>query len=582
MGVRACTCCNSGGIQASSKISADAPIFNRNKRILQYSANDNIEDVYELDKSVMGVIARSASGAVLKARHKKEQTQVAVKQLMKNSFKGEWWAGEVETLKKIDHPYICRIYEIWEDATYVYLVMEHCQGGDLTSLCQRQSKHMTEATVSILVRQMVGALEHFHSCGTSEKPFVHTDIRLENWLFAEPLVQWTSAAEMCLKMIDFGLAHRHALVKGRHHQGVGEDNEGLVQKRVGVRDARSAFCKAPEQITDKKSKTLHPGMDIWALGVITFFLLAGKAPFPREPGNLNCERVMRAEFKFEPESAWKAVSSDAKDFIKKCLQVDPAARPTAHELQSSKWMISAKSSFDNELAQRQQRREQEGASNGGTSARGRKSQGGSSARGKASPRGRKNADSACHDAPLPSSDDIVKAFNRMQQLNNLEKCAITAAAHRLPAGKIDHLRQAFEKMDKNGDGVLSAHELYQGLKESGVEESKLLELLKDIDSDGSGFIEYTEFIAAAWDFQRNLQSSIVWGVFKLFDTDGSGAVSKKEIKQLLCTNRNQRDSLQEAFPDTLEEAIDELDKDGNGQIDFEEFKILLNQGKRKR
>jgi len=338
MGGQCCTC-KSGSILANSKIATGDSIFDRDKRILQYGSDNSlrIEDVYNLDNTAAGIIARSASGSVLKARHKKENTLVAVKQLLKNSFKGEWWAEELTLLKKLDHPYICRIYEMWEDSKHVYLVMEYCQGGDLTSLAQKHARHVTEANTAILVHQMAGAVDHFHNVGTSSRPFVHTDIRLENWLFAEPLVQSTSAAEMCLKMIDFGLASRHALLLGKHQKD-GDTSARLAQKKIGVRDTRSAFCKAPEQITDKQVERLHPGMDIWAIGIISFFLLGGKSPFPRTAGNLNGEKVMKADYKFEPESNWKAVSSNAKDFIRKCLQVDPNARPSATELLASSWM----------------------------------------------------------------------------------------------------------------------------------------------------------------------------------------------------------------------------------------------------
>lgn len=558
MGAQACSCCQSSTILSSSKIDAGHPALGREKRILQFGAQDSIEDVYSLDTSHSGTIARSAAGSVFKARHKLDKTLVAVKQLAKKSFKGDWWVEEVELLKKLDHPHICNIHELWEDSQHVYLVMELCQGGDLTSLCQKHVTHLSEATAAILARQMVGAVDHFHSCGTKSRPFVHTDIRLENWLFSKPMVQSTSAADMCLKMIDFGLAFRHALVKGRHHKhhnSSGDEPEKLVQKRMDVKESRSAFCRAPEQITDKQYERLHPGMDVWALGVISFFLLAGKSPFPRVQGNLNCERVIKGEFAFEPESTWKAVSSSAKDFVAKCLQVDPAVRPSAIELLNTPWMLEAKKCFDKQL--------QKPLPSPVHSARG---VGGAS--------GGPNLDK-----PLPSATDLVKAFTHMQTLNQLEKVAIIAAAHRLPGGKIDHLRQTFEKMDKNGDGVLSALELYEGLKESGVEEKQLLEILKDVDSDGSGTIEYTEFIAAAWDFQRTLQHGIVWSVFKIFDADGSGTVSKKEILQLLGSNESSRDSLKEQFPDTLQDAVDALDKDKDGTIDFEEFKTLLNQGK---
>jgi calcium-dependent protein kinase len=547
----------------------------RENRVLRVCAHEDqqIAEQYEIETGKHGIVASSAAGSIHRAKHKKTGLPYAVKQLFKKSFKGNWWGEEIENIMRLDHPHICRIFETWEDSENVYLVMELCSGGDLTSLAHRNSKKMNEATIAVLVRQMVSAVEHFHRCGSGNRPLVHTDIRLENWLFVEPLLQHTHVEDMSLKMIDYGLAMRHALMKGRHHANEKVD-ERLAKRRLTARDIRSAFCKAPEQIQEQLSDHLHPAMDTWALGVIAYFLLSGVAPFSRSVGNMNCERLKKAEYKFEPEKVWKVVTQEAKDFIRSCLQLDPAARPSATELlEKSSWMHTAKDVFDRELQKRQ------------GSSRNNRTEGGEASALQASARqGNGNKQLSILDQPLPSAENVVQAFAKMNKLNQLEKAAVTAAAHRLPAFKLAGLRQAFEKMDKNGDGVLTAHELYAGLKDSGVEEEALLEMLKDVDSDGSGAIEYTEFIASVYDFQRNFQDNVVWSIFKLFDQDASGHMTKQELKGLINTDPHHRNSLQEQFPDTLESAIDKLDQDGDGEISFEEFKGLLrpaDKGERK-
>merc|ERR1712232_750141 len=167
--------------------------------------------------------------------------------------------------------------------------------------------------------------------------------------------------------------------------------------------------------------------------------------------------------------------------------------------------------------------------------------------------------------------------------STLEKAAMTAAAHRLPEAKIGHLRQVFERLDTNGDGILSAHELQQGLRSSGIETEPLLLVLKELDTDGSGSIEYTEFVAAMYEFQRNMQDAAVWNVFRIFDEDGSGKVTKSEILKLLQPEGELKTSLETSFPDAqLRELLDDLDKDGDGEIDIEEFKKLLKQNQSKR
>merc|ERR1712226_1027594 len=194
-----------------------------------------------------------------------------------------------------------------------------------------------------------------------------------------------------------------------------------------------------------------------------------------------------------------AIGTDAQVFIKECMKADRTARPQAIDLLNhSSWLAFGKSTLD-----------QAYDGSGGASSR--------------------PARKSILDAPLPDAEAVLSKFECMNKLSILEKAAMTAAAHRLPTNKISHLRQAFEKMDRNGDGVLSAHELYIGLSSTDVSSEQLMEILSWVNSDGSNDIEYTEFIAATYQFQKNIQESAVWSVFRIFDQDGSGKICKSEI-----------------------------------------------------
>ena len=65
------------------------------------------------------------------------------------------------------------------------------------------------------------------------------------------------------------------------------------------------------------------------MGVITYFLLAGYTPFDRESQQQEMEAIIAGNYKFEPEEYWQSVSPTAKDFVRTCLTIDPAKRPTA-------------------------------------------------------------------------------------------------------------------------------------------------------------------------------------------------------------------------------------------------------------
>ena len=87
----------------------------------------------------------------------------------------------------------------------------------------------------------------------------------------------------------------------------------------------------------KKSGHGKP-VDIWALGVITYFLLCGYTPFDRDSSVEEMQAIMAGDYNFEPPEYWEDVSDKAKDFIRGCLTVDPAQRLTAKQCVNHPWL----------------------------------------------------------------------------------------------------------------------------------------------------------------------------------------------------------------------------------------------------
>jgi len=78
--------------------------------------------------------------------------------------------------------------------------------------------------------------------------------------------------------------------------------------------------------------------DIWAIGVITYFLLCGYTPFDRDSNLEEMQAILAADYSFTPVEYWRNVSDPARDFIKRCLTVDPRARMTAHQALQHPWI----------------------------------------------------------------------------------------------------------------------------------------------------------------------------------------------------------------------------------------------------
>ena len=116
--------------------------------------------------------------------------------------------------------------------------------------------------------------------------------------------------------------------------------------------------------------------------------------------------------------------------------------------------------------------------------------------------------------------------------SKIQQAALTAIAVQSSPDDIKDLKETFMALDKNGDGSLTFEELKSGLGHKENAET-LIELLKGADTDNSGSIEYTEFIAATMDAQVYLRDDYMRTAFDMFDKDGSGKIDKAELVGIL-------------------------------------------------
>lgn len=272
-----------------------------------------IDSVYDgvKDGKVLGY---GITGLVRLITHKETGAEYAVKSLPLDrigDIRGlEQLKDELAILMEIDHPNIVKLEGVYESEDCIYLVQELCNGGDLFDrLDQQPEEHYSEAQCARIIKQMLSAVRYIHS-----KSIIHRDLKLENFLFHG------HGPDAELKMIDFGLS-KHFKSGEWHHEPVG-----------------TRYTVAPEVL----KKTYDEKADVWAVGVITYLLLSGVAPFGGCSEDENVQdirrRILNADYTFEPHEYWSHVSDSAKDFIAKILVVDPALRPTAEECQGHPWM----------------------------------------------------------------------------------------------------------------------------------------------------------------------------------------------------------------------------------------------------
>jgi len=166
----------------------------------------------------------------------------------------------------------------------------------------------------------------------------------------------------------------------------------------------------------------------------------------------------------------------------------------------------------------------------------------------------------------PNSKESLTHFNvnslkNYRNLYKLTKYALGFIASRIGEGDISQLRTVFEEMDTNKDGTLTINEIKEGInkmpKMSELEEEEKENIINSLDTDKSQKIEYNEFIAACMEQKAYLREENLLEAFMMLDFDGSGQISKSDIKNGLNG---------EIDNETLEKLIQGFDLNGDGKL----------------
>lgn len=210
---------------------------------------------------------------------------------------------EIAILKKVDHPYVVRLFEVLDDPSEdnLYLVFELVDRGEVMEV---PGKPLSEQTARKYFIDVVLGLEYLHY-----QKIVHRDIKPSNLLLGD---------DGHIKIADFGVAD------------VFEGDDALLNKTAG-----SPAFMAPESLQNSRDKYSGKGADIWALGITLYCFIFGKVPFDDMNRMGLYEKIRTEELSFPEETA---LNPQLEDLLLRMLIKDPNERITIKGIKEHPWV----------------------------------------------------------------------------------------------------------------------------------------------------------------------------------------------------------------------------------------------------
>ena len=267
--------------------------------------NKSLFDKYEVKQK----IGKGKFGLVKSGINKETNKPVAIKIMAKKNMDKsdmELAKVEIDILKIAQHPNIIKLYDVFENENYIYIIMEYCSGGDLLSYFEHYEYELPETKVCEIIHKLSMAIYYLHSYG-----IVHRDLKPENILMTD----LTSNAD--IRLLDFGLS-----------KIVGNDEK--CTEPYGT----LSFV-APEVL---QGKPYDKSVDLWSIGIITFLLLCGYMPFDDKHSEREIARQTIQDPVPYENKIWSKLSPEAKTFVDGLLQKKPEKRYSIKEVLEHPWI----------------------------------------------------------------------------------------------------------------------------------------------------------------------------------------------------------------------------------------------------
>ena len=295
--------------------------------------------------------------------------------------------------------------------------------------------------------------------------------------------------------------------------------KGEVEKKI----VGSAYYIAPEVL----DQNYNEKCDTWSVGVILYMFLVGRAPFD---GNNNEQIINSIRTKDYNENNPKLLtrSPEVRDLICNLLNKNIDKRFSAKEALNHEWFkkYNGRKLFGNFI-----------------------------------------------------KEDIEPFINNLFNYtfhSKIQQLVIAFVVHNMPTtDKFGNILKIYRYFNLLGDCKLTKEELINGLskyREKEEVEKKVDSLFLSLDGDNNGYIEYEEFLRACVDKKEIFTESNLKYAFKFLDQNDSGKLDAQKIV-LAFMNNDKAENIK--FKIAIEKDINDVDGDGDGEINFNEFKKLI-------
>ena len=266
----------------------------------------NFFDYYEM----LDDLGEGIFGSVKLGVEKKTRERVAIKIIKKKKAKSsdiECVRTEIDIMKLCHHPNVVHLLDHFENAEYIFIVMEYIPGGRLTDYMKEKKFNFTEKRAAEIIYEIVLGIKYLHNYG-----IIHRDLKPDNIMLTE------NNDKGHIKIMDFGLSK-------------------ILGKKEKTADGFGTLTFVSPEVLIRKP--YNKEIDIWSIGVILYLMLSGDLPFDDKDDDE--QKIGYSIVHNEVEFSQKKFGNKSKevvDLIKRCLTKEPENRIKICEILKSDWI----------------------------------------------------------------------------------------------------------------------------------------------------------------------------------------------------------------------------------------------------